>query len=546
MPWLVRPLLQARPVKHASVGRRSSLGILLASLASLVSACVAPGDESATPDDLTSVDGVEHVIDFDAFVDVAPGATDAVAKDAIHRQLKSALGALREQGIGIADRDAVRNLATMQLTRTRLTIRGGGELERVRYHYRDQALVERTQLPSGPVDLTLLYGDYLARSAELQPACVDEATDADSLWYHYAPKRAACKTRIVAEQNAINSERTQLADPTTQVGQADAGRRFLATRAILTPVVAAPTAWPEHDQLWGFAGDPSRTKVSVYAFFGVDHDEADPKDSGLVEYLRFQRELRTKLPALRVTETNPSAWLLDFTIDGQTIPNVTWADVERWVVDNTGFPAAVGTNAAKRAELLRQVVAAFSERWIVWSMPVRVKRNGVERQMTVEIRTWHGWEDGSPEIRQRARWRYLEAFWHSDVFAYTGHSHFGHGPLEPWEYSGANFPDRYQVLLFNSCLSFNYYDEDFLAMHPRGSEKLDVVVNGLPAYWQGMGQASANYVVGVLSGTQSWKQVLTGMAVNLPWQAGYDPMRAVNGEVGNAFTPTAGAITITP
>lgn len=512
----------------------------------LLGACVVPGDEIAAPDDLTSVDGLEHVIDFEAWVDVAPGATDGVAKDAIHRQLKSALGALREQGIGIADRDAIRNLASIQLVRTRMAIRGGGEIDRVRYHYHDQALVERTQLPSGPVDLTLLFGDYPARSAELQPACVDEATDADSLWYHYAPKRSACKSKIVAEQNAINAEKTLLSSVATQIGQADAARRFLATRATLTPVVAAPTAWPEHDQLWGFAGDTARTKVVVYAFFGVDRDEADPADSGLVEYLRFQRELRSKLAGLRVTETSPSAMLLDFRIDGQLIPNVTWADVERWVIDNTGFPAGVGTDAAKRTELLRQVVSLFSERWIVWSMPVHVTRNGVERQMTVELRTWHGWEDGSPEIRQRARWRYLEAFWHGDVFAYTGHSHFGHGPLEPWEYSGANFPDRYQVMLFNSCLSFNYYDEDFLAMHPRGGQKLDVVVNGLPAYWQGMGQASASYIVGVLSGTQSWRQVLTSMAVNLPWQAGYDPMRAVNGELGNAFDPAAGAISITP
>jgi hypothetical protein len=515
----------------------------------LFTACVdqPAGDGTDTPDDLTSVDGVEHVIDFDAFVDVAPGASDDAAKEAIHKQLKSALGALREQGIGIADRDAIRNLATIQLQRARMQIRGGGEVDRVRYHYRDQALVEKSQLPSGPVDLTLLYGDYIARSASLQPACVDEATDADSLWYHYAPKRSACKTRITAEQNAINAEKTMLTSAATQIGQADANRVFLATRATLTPVTPAPPAWPEHDQLWGFAGDTSRTKIVVYAFFGVDADEANPADNGLVEYLRFQRELRTKLPALRVTETNPGTLLLDFYVDGQKLPNVTWADVERWVVDNTGFPAAVGTNATKRADLLHQVQVAFSERWIVWSMPVRATKNGVERAMTVEIRTWHGWEDGSPDIRLHARWRYLEAFWNADVFAYTGHSHFGHGPLEPWEYSGANFPDRYQALLFNSCLSFNYYDEDFLAMHPHGKDKLDVVVNGLPAYWQGMGQASANYVVGALSGNKSWSQVLSSMVVNLPWQSAYDPMRAVNGEIGNAFNPaTAGAITITP
>ena len=149
-------------------------------------------------------------------------------------------------------------------------------------------------------------------------------------------------------------------------------------------------------------------------------------------------------------------WLLDFTIDGQKLANITWDDVERWVVDGSGWPAIVGSNTAKRAELLRQVIANFAEHWIVWSAPMTLTRNGVPRTMTVEVRTWYGWEDGSPDIRQRARWRYLEAFWHGDVFAYTGHSHFGHGPLEPWEYGGANFPHRYQTMLFNSCLSFNY------------------------------------------------------------------------------------------
>ena len=191
---------------------------------------------------------------------------------------------------------------------------------------------------------------------------------------------------------------------------------------------------------------------------------------------------------------------------------------------------------AKRDDLLRQVIANFRDRWIVWSMPVTVKRGSDTRNMTVEIRTWWGLEDGSPEIREHARWRYLEAFWHADVFSYTGHSHFGHGPLEPWEYSGANFPDRYQVMLVNSCLSFNYYDEDFLAMHPGGSSKLDIVVNGLPAYWLGMGQATGAYVGALVSGNGTWRQLLSGMAVDLPWEQHYDPMRAVNGELDNTFT----------
>ncbi len=522
---------------YRPVVRFASLGLFL------LAGCIEfPGATTDDPNGLTSNGGVENVIEFDGFVDVAPGASDDVVKVAIHRQLKSALGALREQGIGVADRDAVRNLANPTLVRTAFQIVANGtttgNIDRVRYHYSDTALVEKGHGTGNTVELTMLYGDYIAHAGDLIPLCSDDQTTAaDSLWYHYQPGISACQAAILAERRTIDFDRQALANRDTQLSQSDVDRRFISTRATLTPVAAPAERWPEHDQLWGFAGDPARTKIVVYAFTGVDSDMSKPTDLGLIEYMRFERELRKRLPALHVTETTPNVWLLDFYIDGQKLPNITWDDVEKWVVDGTGWPAVVGTSSAKRAELLSQVIANFAEHWIVWSAPMQLTRNGVTRTMTVEVRSWYGVEDGSPEIRQRARWRYLEAFWHGDVFAYTGHSHFGHGPLEPWEYSGANFPQRYQTMLFNSCLSFNYYDEDFLRMHPNGSQQLDVVVNGLPAYWHGMGHATAAYVAGAVSGTKSWKQVLADMRVNTPWQTSYDPMRAVNGELDNAFAP---------
>ena len=68
-------------------------------------------------------------------------------------------------------------------------------------------------------------------------------------------------------------------------------------------------------------------------------------------------------------------------------------------------------------------------------------RGGVTRQMTVEVRSFWGVEDdGTADTQQRAEWRYLEAFWNGDVFAYTGHSHFGHGPLEPTNYGARQLP----------------------------------------------------------------------------------------------------------
>ena len=224
----------------------------LAFFLSLSAACAVTG-EGTSPDDLTSVDGNQAIIDFDGFVDVAPGASDAVAKDAIHRELKSALGALREQGIGIADRDAQRNLATMALTRQPMQILGGGSVERVRYHYHDTALVERGHSTTATIDLTMLFGDYVAHAQELIPICADEPTDADSLWYHYQPKtQYACAQAIKTEQQAIDRDRQQLTSLTTQITPSDANRRFLGTRATLQPVAGAPDTWPEYDQLWGF------------------------------------------------------------------------------------------------------------------------------------------------------------------------------------------------------------------------------------------------------------------------------------------------------
>src|SRR5262249_21359085 len=145
-------------------------------------------------------------------------------------------------------------------------------------------------------------------------------------------------------------DRQALTNAAAQITANDAARRFVSMRATIVPVTAAPETWPEHDRLWGFAGDPARTKLVVYSFFGVDSDRNSASDNGLIEYMRFEGELRKRMPALRVTDTTPQACLLDFYIDGVKLANITWDDVERWIVDGPGFPAAA-SDATKRADL---------------------------------------------------------------------------------------------------------------------------------------------------------------------------------------------------
>src|SRR5438067_959667 len=169
------------------------------------------GNGAESGDDLTSVGGTTKQIDWDSFVYVAGDADVATIQAAVAKQVKSSLGALREIGIGIADRGALHNLDPATWTRDSVNVidAGGpatGSVQRVRYHYRDTALVQNGHDPGAAFSFTLLFGDYAAGAAALQPACVDEATDGDSIWYHFAPGQSACRALINAEATTINTD----------------------------------------------------------------------------------------------------------------------------------------------------------------------------------------------------------------------------------------------------------------------------------------------------------------------------------------------------
>jgi hypothetical protein len=83
-------------------------------------------------------------------------------------------------------------------------------------------------------------------------------------------------------------------------------------------------------------------------------------------------------------------------------------------------------------------------------------------------------------------------------------------------------------------------------MHAGGSRNLEVVMNGLPAYWNGMGESTAKYLIALLDGSgKSWSQLLDAMRIDEPWgERGYEPMRGVNGELDNVFDATKTPISV--
>ena len=520
--------------------------VALFSLCAGLAACASSMGDSES--DLTSATGAEKRITWQSFVYVQPAATDVEIQKAIQKQIKSAIGAFRKPEIAIQDRDALSNIDPKGWLRDTLNVVDSSksgqtqQILRVRYTYTDTALT-RAKNTAVEQQMPLLFGDYVAKADKLKPPCSDDQkTEADSLWFHFAPQQAQCQAAIKAELDAINAA-TKGLDPATQLSKQDADRNFVTVRAKLTAVAAPPVKYPEYDKLWGFGSD--RQTLVAYAFFGVDADIANPDDVSAVEHFRFLRTMLAKYPKLQVTKTDPDLLMLDFDIAGQKYV-AKYDEVCNWVVDNAGFPAAAAT-ADLKASLRKQAVQHWGERWVYWQLPVAVTLNKQVRNMTLELRSYWGNEDGKPEWRQAATWRYLEAFWHGDIFLYQGHSHFGHGPLEPVNYATKNFPSRYQVMLINSCVSFNYYDVDFVKMHPGGSQNLDIVVNGLPAFWTKMGEASANYLIGLTDGNgKAWKDILAAMVVKPSWApAGYDPIRAVNGELDNVFDAKKTPIALT-
>ena len=523
-------------------------------LAVLPLACSSSNESDATSadDHLTGANSAQRGFHFQSYVYVPTTASDQDIQTAIARQVKSGIGALRQPEVSMNDRDSQHNLDPSKWTRQTMTVvdpanpSSTSQILKVTYPYDDVAVVTNSLASTSAVSYTMLAGDYSAYASTLIQNCSDDTTtDTDSLWYHYTPTMSSCASLVQNELAAIQTETSALHD-SSKIGPHEAGRWFMPVTARLdAPQLPGKNYSPEYDRLYGMG--EGKSKVIVYAFFGVDTDETNPDDILGQEAIKFLRTMLRAQPNFRPVYTNPGAMLEDVYVEGQKVPNVTYDSIFSWLIDQNNYPAMVGSDPTKISELRKAALANFTERWIYWDLPVTVSdaAHG-SKNMTIEVRTFYGYEDGSPDARQHAQWRYLEAFWYGDVFLYNGHSHFGHGPLEPFLYGPQNFNGNYQIMLVDSCISYNYYHEDFFAMKPGGSQNLDMVLNGLPAYVNDMGVATANFLDGLIDGKQhAYIDLLKGMEIDEPWgETNYDPMRVVDGELDNKFSQSASPITV--
>ena len=502
----------------------------------------APGEDEWAADQIVGSNAVGRRMTLEGYVYVPVGATQATITAAVSSQMRVLFGAARSNDIGLSERFPVINAASFRTdTLTVVDTAHPGSathaVTRVRYTYRTRAVVPRTLENASTVPTATLFPvGYASRSAEIIQRCQDpdtQALTAATIWYHFHPALDACAAAIDAERAQIDADRRLLTNADRQVTASEAARLYLPVTMQLVPLEGNAQASPEYHRLY------EDDRFVAYSFFGIDRED-DPYDYGAKNWFTWLRTLTAAQPTLRFSVPDGTD-LLRVVWNGQPVAGVTWPRVTAWVLDDAGYPAEV--SAADRRAFRLQVLRQLRGHYVHLGTTLRVTTQGRTRAVPVELRTYYGDE----EIDQRsAVRRYTAAFADADVFQYTGHSHLGRGPLDPTNYAASVFPDKYQLMMVNSCVSFNYYNQ-FFRMHPGGTANLDTITNGIEVYLEGAGLSSARFMAALLDGRfRSYFDILTSMRVDLPWDHSHDPDRVADGELDNVFTQARYGMSIAP
>ncbi len=505
----------------------------------------APDEEATNPEDewgadqIVGANSVGRRMAVDGYVYVPTTATQSAVVAAVTSQMRVLFGAARTADIGLSERQPVINTASFRTdtvtvvdparpTTTRT-------LKRVRYTYRTRAVVPRALETASTVPTATIFPTtYSTRAAEIIRSChaADaQSVTAGSIWYHFEPTLSTCAAAIEAERARIEADRRTLATPDRQITESEAARLYLPVVMSFSPLEGNNAASPEYHRLY------EDDRFVAYSFFGLDRED-DPYDYGGKNYFTWLRTVTRAQPALRMSVPDGTN-LLSVRWNGRDISNVTFARVMGWVLDNADFPAEVTDRNAFRLQVLRQ----WRNHYVHLSMSATVVTQGRSRTVPIELRTWYGDEEVDQASAAR---RYRAAFGDADVFQYTGHSHLGFGPLDPQNYAASVFPNKYQLMMVNSCVSFNYYNQ-FFRLHPGGTANLDTITNGIEVYLEGAGLSSARLILALLDGRfRTYRDILTDMRVDLPWETAHDPNRVTDGELDNVFSLARFPMSITP
>jgi len=517
-------------------------------LAASAAACAVQADDtSVQEDDLTSVTARTRSLKFAGYVYVRDGASDSEILSAVRRQTQSAFGAMRTSDIGVQSRE-FKDVDPQTFVKTKVKVvdttkanDAGTTMLKVSYTFTDTALVPKTMSTSTSISMGLLNGYYQSQSDRILKECTNGDAHAhefqSSIWYVFEPRLSSCKTAMAAEQKLIDADKGKLKDATS-IPLSEVNRLYIpATGALKATSTSSGTKYPEYDRL--FSGGVQKDKVVIGMVNGLmadwaageKHDTID--DEGYGMWFEGMREIFQARPGFKMTKIEPQEDLTTFSVGGKSIKLAGGIDdVMKMELDGT-FPQTATDHRALRVAAANKLL----KHWVTFQVPVSVTMGGQTKTVTIELNTYFGAEtDPTP---------YKRAVKGSDIMVYNGHSYIGYGPLDPSNFSASDFPQSYQIIVVNGCISFNYYDHYF-GLKSGGTKNLDTITNGLESWVGGSGPAMGRLVGAMIDGKMnSYATILkAGQFDYYAYGWGNDALRVVDGEVDNVYKPSKTPITL--
>jgi hypothetical protein len=523
------------------------LPLLTLLLAATAVACAAPSDSvdngaaAGDEEDLTSLTARARKLDFAGYVYVADGSRDEDILRAVKQQTQSAFGALRTAKVGVNSRE-LGDVDPKTFLKTPVTVvdkaNAGAtkKMTKVAYTYTDNALVPTTMATRSAISLALLGSNYASQTDKVLPQCTANDKEAKeftgSIWYVFDPSVSTCKPAMVAEQQKIDADRHGLA--AGQIPVSEVNRLYIPMQANLKSASqTTATKYPEYDRLYSGGVESGKLVIGMVSGMMADwaagehHDTFE--DEGFDMWMGGLREVFKARPGFKLVSVDPAGDLLKYKVGSTNVTFASFEDVIAFELDNKN-PA--GVTSSNRDALRKAVADTVVRRFITFEVPVQVTMNGATKPVTIKLQSYFGAETDSTPHKRLIKT--------SDIFVYNGHSYIGYGPLDPSRFTAADFPPTYQVMNVNGCVSYNYYEKDYIPLKQGGTKNLDLVSNGLESWVNESGPAMGRFVGAFIDGKQSsYKDILKAAQFTyFGYDWGMDALRVVDGEVDNKYTPT--------
>ncbi|MBS2013174.1 MAG: hypothetical protein JST00_09820 [Deltaproteobacteria bacterium] len=523
---------------------RKVTGALLLSLLAGTAACSADteaGDVAVEGDeeDLTSITARSRTFEFVGTVYVEPNANDQAILQTVRSQSQTAFGPLRTAEAAVNSRELKEIDTTtfakrpVKVVDTNVPNDPGRDMLEVKYTYKDNAVVALSYASRTSMPLAVMNPSYRSQTDRILRECTpnDEHSRefSSQIWYVFEPSLSQCQEAIRAEQTKVDADRNKLRDPRAQVAKSEVDRLYIPITAKLgADKTNRGTSYPEYHRL--YKGGVKADKLVISLVYGlIDHENNGPeKDYNWGELMTTLSETMAAGGDWKIVPGPDQVDLASFTLaSGKKVDNASIKDL----VGLRSGGSSLALSYTEKQELMKLFAQRIDRKWIAIEKKIKVKVGAeAERDFGVQLLVYYGAQSSYAPHKYATK--------NSDVFLYNGHSSIGYGPLDPKNFTAADFPSTYQIMWVDGCVSYNYYEKDYIPLKDGGTKNLDLITNGVEAPSWRSGHAMGQFLITLLNGKNaSYKDLLVAARDT-------EALRVVDGETDNQFRPSRYTVTI--